>query len=105
MVIKKYDIDIDKSAILNNLIRITNQIFKLLPSREEGGDWQSPLNNLIIEIGGMAELLEDQTALFSLLCKLEALNKLTEEDDFLTFRKTIFECLTACSNIKKEYEE
>ena len=39
MVIK-YGADIDKEAILANINRITNLIFKLLPSREEGLDWQ-----------------------------------------------------------------
>ena len=90
MVIK-YDIDIQKEAVLKNIDRITNQIFKLLPSREEGGDWETPLQNLIIELGGMGELLENQVDLFQLLCKLEALTKLTKEDDFLMFRKVIFE--------------
>ena len=32
----KYDLDIDIDIIKNNLKRITNQIYKLLPMREEG---------------------------------------------------------------------
>ena len=58
MVIK-YDIEIDNEAIENNINRITNQIFKLLPNREEGNDWQTPLQNLIIEISGLNILLKD----------------------------------------------
>ena len=38
MVIK-YDTEIKDEAILANIDRITNQIFKLLPNREEGADW------------------------------------------------------------------
>ena len=34
----KYDIDISEEAIKENLKRITNQIYKLLPNREEGID-------------------------------------------------------------------
>lgn len=100
MVIK-YNIEIEKEAIIKNLNRIINQIFKLLPSREEGGEWLVPLENLITELGGMSNLLEDHVSLFSLLCKLEALRDLTGEDDFLQFRKTIFECLNLCSEVKK----
>ena len=99
MVIK-YNIDIHNEAILKNIERITNQIFKLLPSREEGNDWQTPLNNLILEVGGMAELLRDHTDLFSLLCKMESLSTLTREEDFLDFRKIIFECLGLMNDIK-----
>jgi hypothetical protein len=97
----KYDIEFDKEAIIKNIDRLTNQIFKLLPSREEGGDWETPLQNLILEITGMKALWIDQTELFSLLCKLEALMSLTEENDFFAFRKLIFECLGTLNNIKK----
>lgn len=94
-------LDFESQAIKSNIDRLTNRIFKLLPSREEGGDWRTPLNNIIIEITGMKILWSDQTKLFSLLCKLEALNVLTEEDDFLAFRKIIFECLGTLNEIKK----
>lgn len=103
MVIK-YDIEIENEAIENNLNRITNQIFKLLPNREEGNDWETPLQNLIVEISGFNSLLQDQTDLFHLLCKLEALLTLTKEEDFLMFRKTIFECLGLCNAVKKEVQ-
>ena len=100
-MIIKYNIDIQNEAIFNNINRITNQIFKLLPSREEGEDWQSPLKNLIIEIGGMTSLLNNHTILFCLLCKLESLQSLNKESDFLYFRKVIFECLGLCNELKE----
>lgn len=100
MVIK-YNIEIAEDGIIENINRITNQIFKLLPSREEGSDWETPLHNLILEVGGMNRLLVDQTILFSLLCKMESLLTLTEEDDFLDFRKLIFECLGLMKNLKE----
>jgi hypothetical protein len=92
---------IKSQAIQNNLFRITNQIYKLLPNREEGLEWQKPLQTLIIELTGMSSLLPDQTELFSLLCKLEALKTLEGEDDFLLYRKTIFECLSIMDVIKR----
>ena len=102
MVIK-YNVEIDNEAILKNVNRITNQIFKLLPSREEGGEWKTPLQNLIIEVAGMSELLLDQTILFSLLCKMEGLLNLDKEEDFLQFRKVIFECLGLLNDIKNVF--
>ena len=100
MVIK-YNVNIDDEVVLQSLDRITNQIFKLLPLREEGSDWETPLNNLIVEVVGMDRLLEKQFYFFSLLCKMEALLTLTEENDFMQFRKVIFECLGLVNNIKK----
>ena len=100
-MILKYNAEIQDEAIIKNIDRITNQIFKLLPNREEGGDWKTPLQNLIIEIVGMDRMFVDHTDLFPLLCKLEALLTLTNEDDFLMFRKTIFECLGLMNGLKK----
>lgn len=100
MVIK-YNAEIQNEAIIKNIDRLTNQVFKLLPNREEGGDWQTPLQNLIIEIAGMDKLLLDHTDLFPLLCKLEALLALDKKEDFLLFRKTIFECLGLMNDLKK----
>ena len=99
-MVLKYDIEIAEDAIIENIDRIINQIFKLLPSREEGGDWETPLHNLILEVGGMNKLLGDQTILFSLLCKMEALTVLTEEEDYLAFRKLIFELLGVLKQLK-----
>lgn len=101
----KYNLEFNKEAIEVNIDRLTNQIFKLLPSREEGEDWVTPLQNLILEITGMKALWVDQIKLFSLLCRLEALLSLTEEEDFLAFRKLIFECLRIMNEIKKCLEE
>ena len=93
-------LSISNAAIQNNLRRITNQVYKLLPNREEGLDWEKPYSTLIIDLKGMSSLLPDQTDLFSLLCKLEALKTLTAEEDFVLYRKTIFECLNLLDRIK-----
>ena len=98
MVIK-YNIEIEKEAVEKNLDRIINLTFKLLPNREEGNDWETPLQTLIIELGGMARLI-DQPMLFSLLCKMEGLQILQSEEDFLKFRRTIFDCLNLLQDIK-----
>ena len=93
-MIIKYYANIDEAAIQNNLKRITNQIYKLLPNREEGSDWEKPLLTLIEELAGMDRLLIDRHEdLFALLCKLEGLFTLTDDKDFFLYRRTIFECL------------
>jgi hypothetical protein len=98
----KHEIIINDSAVLNSIKRLTNLIFKLLPEREENLDWQSPLKTIILELAGMDKLLIDQhDVLFPLLCKLEGLFILTQEEDFPMFRRTIFECLSLMNDLKK----
>ena len=104
-MILKYNIEIDTAAINENIKRLTNQIYKLLPNREENADWQTPLTTIIEEIGGMNRLvIGHQETLFMLLCKLEGLFMLTKEDDFFSYRRTIFECLNLMSTLKGEIE-
>lgn len=100
-MILKYEMEISENAVAANLDRISGRIFKLLPEREEGKDWQSPLKNLIIELYGMDSLLNDQVSLFRILSRLESLMLLSNEADFMDFRKGIFECLNLISRIKE----
>jgi hypothetical protein len=105
MVIK-YNTEIDNGAIVKELKKITNLIYKLLPNREENIDWEKPLETIIEELAGMDRLLIDQhEILFPLLSKLEGLFTLTEEDDFALFRRTIFECLGLMNTIMKQCQD
>jgi hypothetical protein len=102
-MIIKYNVEIENEAILRNLHRITNQVYKLLPSREEGADWEKPLSTLLEEVAGMSSILNGQhTTLFLLLCKLEGLFYLTKENDFPLFRGVIFECLGLINSLTEE---
>lgn len=97
-----YNAEIQDSSIKFNLKRITNQVYKLLPSREEGLEWEKPLETLIEELAGMDKILIDQhDILFPLLCKLKGLFILTGENDFPLYRRTIFECLGLISELMK----
>ena len=102
----KYDVEIDNWVILNNIKKIINQIYRLLPSREEHSDWESPLNTIIVELCGMRSLLQiKEETFFILLCKLEGLYSLKEEADFFSYRRTIFECLSLCNSLKEAFDE
>ena len=93
-MILKYDIDISKETIVENLKRLTNQVYKLLPNWEEAIVWKRPLTTIIEELAGMDRLfMHKQEVFFSLLCKLEGLYLFKDESEFFIFRKTIFECL------------
>lgn len=100
-MILKYNVNIDEKIFVEYLEKMINSIFKLLPVREEGGDWQPQLSQIITELVGFSRLYTspDFNSL-SLLSKLESLFTLTEKDDFIVFRRTIFECLNILSKVK-----
>lgn len=97
----KYGLEIEKKTLDINLKRIINQIYKLLPEREEGGEWEKPLETIIEELVGMSRIFECcQSVFFTLLCKLEGLYECRKENDFQIYRRTIFECLGLLGGIK-----
>lgn len=90
----KYGIIFHSEDVVYNLKRLTNQVYKLLPSREEGIDWQKPLGTIVEEFVGMNRVFNGQTPIyFSLICKLEGLFEFSKPEDFEQYRRTIFECL------------
>lgn len=98
----KYDTSINNEAIVLNLKRLINQIYKILPSREEGLDWKKSLETILEEFSGMDSLFySHHSILFSLMCKLEGLSFLVKESDFQLFRKTIFECISLVGELIK----
>lgn len=101
-MVLKYGLDIEKEAIKTNLMRLTNQVYKLLPIREEGGDWQRPLENIMEELAGIERLfIDQQVVLYKLFCKLEGLFVLDQEEDFMTYRGVIFECLGLLGELQR----
>lgn len=101
-MITKYDTEIDNRIIENNIKRLINQTYKLLPNREEGVDWIAPLGTITEEIAGMGELFNAEigSQSLALLAKLEGLSTLVEEKDFRDFRRVIFECLNLMNEVK-----
>ena len=103
-MIIKYDKDeFDKETIEQEFNQLINQIYKLLPMREEGKEWKRTALNLINEVRGLNKILVDQFVLFNLLCKMEGLVELDKEDDFLQYRSIIFECLNILTKLKNEW--
>lgn len=102
----KYNTEIDNEIVITNLKRLINQTYKLLPNREEGIDWSTPLSTITEEIAGMAALFNKDLGpdTLSLLSKLEGLKTLDGEEEFFSFRRTIFECLNLMNKVKDYVE-
>lgn len=103
----KYNINISNEMIVHRLQNLINQIYKLLPIRQQETDWTKPLETILEELAGMQRLMNCGYSefFFPLLNKLEGLFTLIDENDFPCYRKTIFECLSLMNSFKREIEE
>ena len=103
-MILKYDINIDNLIIHDRIQNLINQTYKLLPNREEGTDWEKPLQTILEELAGMQRLMNCgySEIFFPLFNKLEGLYSLVKDDDFLCYRRTIFECCGLVDKIKTQ---
>lgn len=99
-MITKYGTSLDGKAVGENLFRIGNQIFKLLPLREEEKDWEKPLETVSLEVLGMSNLFPDQKDLVALVCKLEGLKVAGADMNFFAYRRAIFECCSLVDRLK-----
>lgn len=96
--------EIDNSVVAYNLNRLLNQIYRLLPLREEDEDWQKPLGTLLIELIGLCSLFPDLREGLKVISKLQGISALGNDLSFYEYRRTIFECCSLMSNIIKEIE-
>lgn len=95
----KYDIEFSKEVINKNVMRLTNQIWKLIPMRENEEDWQKQLETVLLEIVGLDEIFLHKIEYLQILSKLEGL-KIEENIDFQLFRKTVFEVIALLAGCK-----
>lgn len=84
---------IPDAVLTSDINRLTNQLWKLIPMRENEEDWLNHLNYLIVELAGLNELCSNTDEKFLiLLSKLKGLQ--VEETVFQVYRKTVFECIS-----------
>ena len=76
------------------LNKYKNKLYGLLCEREEGGEWQKYLDNLIIELLGFPEESKGINYL-TLFYKMSSLRYL----DYEFFRATIFDCMNLISKV------
>ena len=87
----KYNFEFSKEELHKEIVRLTNQLWKLIPMRENGEEWDRQLETVIIDIAGKDEIFLHNSHFLQLLAKLEGLRIV--DVDFSIYRKTVFECI------------
>ena len=96
----QFNFSFPKEVINANIQRLTNQLWKLIPMRENNEDWEKQLNTVIIEIAGLNEIFISTPQFLQLLSKLKGLQ--VEEVNFILYRKIVFESINLLQELKKQ---
>lgn len=82
--------------IRKDMSRLINQIWKLLPMRENQEDWQRQLSSVILELRGLHELFGGKLDFLILITKLIGLR---EEQDFMAYRVSVFSAISLLTEL------
>lgn len=92
-----YNFDISNQVYQANINRLTNQVWKLIPMKENNENWLLQLDSVILELVGLSNLLAEHNKYIVLLSKLEGLKN--ENIGFELYRKTVFESISLLREI------
>ena len=99
-LMNKYNINFPINIIDQDLKRLINQLWKLIPMRENGEDWEIHLKTILEEISGLVHIYKDKVEGLILLSKLEGLTS-NACNDFMIYRKTVFRCIDLLTQVIK----
>ena len=97
-LMNKYNINFPINIIDQDLKRLINQLWKLIPMRENGEDWEIHLKTILEEISGLVHIYKDKVEGLILLSKLEGLTS-NACNDFMIYRKTVFRCIDLLTQV------
>lgn len=95
----KYGFSISPETLDKNISRLTNQMWKLIPMRENKEDWKKQLDTIILEIAGLSIIFVKNPQFLQLLSKLEGIKEKIPQ--FELYRKTIFESISLLRGLFK----
>lgn len=99
----KYNFDFPKESLCKNVTRLTNQLWKLIPMKENNEDFKKQLNTVILEVAGLNNIFIESPLFLQLLTKLEGLLAQAEVIPFHDYRKAVFESINLLQEIKNGY--
>ena len=100
-MLTKYEFDIPQNVLNQNVTRLVNQLWKIIPMRENNENWAWQLETVKIEIAGLNEIFVQDPRFLQLLSKLEGL-QIEQDIEFSVYRKTVFEAISLLQECKNE---
>ena len=99
----KYGHCFSDKTVKQDFTRLVNQMWKLIPMRENGENWNAHLIVVIEEVSGLNEIFKSELDFLILLSKLEGLTSNVCED-FMVYRKTVFRCIEILTRMVSNHD-
>ena len=75
------------------------KIFKLLPLREEGKEWEKHLETLLLQLHGSQILFVGKLEFLEIIALLNGMR----DSEFTIYRRTVFECINLLDKMKDDF--
>lgn len=83
--------------------RLINQVWKLIPMRENSEDWKQQIDTIFLEISGLQEGFKKYLSFLEILSKLEGLYII--ETNFFKFRTEVFSIINLLEGAKSQWKD
>lgn len=80
---------------------LINQVWKLIPMRENNEDWKQQIDTIFLEISGLQEGFKEYLSFLEILSKIEGLYVL--ETNFFKFRAEVFSIIKLLEGAKEQW--
>ena len=99
---KYYDHIFDNKLVATDIKRLINQVFKLLPMRENAEDWQKQIKNVLRELRGLHRMFGGELDFLIIISKLEGLD---ESDDMMSYRSEVFSIISLMTILQNQIND
>lgn len=98
MIATKYEsISFEESNVISDIKRLINQVWKLIPMKENNENWKKQIVQVLVETAGLQELFQNRIDLLIILSKLEGLKEFGDTIAFIEFRSLVFSIISLLS--------
>ena len=94
--------EFSEKIIYADIQRLINQVWKLLPMKENDENWEHQLSSVLVELYGLHHIFDGQLDFLILISKLEGLK---DVDDFFIYRTTVFSAISLLTELSRKVHE
>lgn len=94
--------EFSEKIIYADIQRLINQVWKLLPMKENNENWEHQLSSVLVELYGLHHIFDGQLDFLILISKLEGLK---DVDNFFIYRTTVFSAISLLTELSRKVHE